>query len=266
MTFQNPNTDSSHNESIISQFTKQAIPFTQLSEHSDRYGLELIMELAKPQKGDIVLDVACGPGIVACELAKSVSHVTGIDITPAMIEQAKQLQNEKKLNNLTWKLGDISKMPFDDSSFSLVVTRYSFHHILEPKKVLEEIIRVSKPCGRIVIIDVTPESSKAHEYNSVEKLRDPSHVKAHTFKELSDMMEEVGLVNLESKCQNLEMELEKLLEASFPPNGNKEKIRYLFKEDLQKDNLGMKSFLNENEDNKKIYFYFPISMLVGYKK
>ena len=106
MNFKNSNNDSSslHNESIISQFTKQAIPFTQLSEHSNQYGLELMVELAKPQKGDTVLDVACGPGIVACQLAKFVSYVTGIDITPAMIEQAKQMQKEKKLNNLTGKL------------------------------------------------------------------------------------------------------------------------------------------------------------------
>ena len=107
MSFQNSNNDSSslHNESIITQFTKQAIPFTQLSEHSNQYGLELIVELARPQKGDTVLDVACGPGIVACELANFVSHVTGIDVTPAMIEQAKQIQKEKKLDNLTWKIG-----------------------------------------------------------------------------------------------------------------------------------------------------------------
>ena len=60
--------------------------------------------------------------------------------------------------------------------------------------------------------------------------------------------------------------IDKLLEVSFPPNENREKILCLFKEDLQKDNLGMKSFLKENEDYKKIYFYFPISMLLGYKK
>ena len=246
MNFKNSNDDSSsslHNESIISQFTKQAIPFTQLPEHSNQYEFELIVELAKPQKGDTVLDVACGPGIVACELAKFVSHVTGIDITPAMIEQAKQMQKERKLNNITWKIGDIITLPFDNSSFSLVITRYSFHHLLNPPKVLDEMIRVCKPDGRIVIIDVTPESSKANEYNSVEKLRDPSHVKVFTFRELS-----------------------KLLEASFPPHGNKEKIQHLFKEDLQKDNLGMKSFLKEtNNNNNKIHFYFPISMLLGYK-
>lgn len=268
MSFQNSNNDSSslHNESIITQFTKQAIPFTQLSEHSNQYGLELIVELAKPQKGDTVLDVACGPGIVACELAKFVSHVTGIDITPAMIEQAKQMQKERKLNNLTWKIGDILTLPFDDSSFSLVITRFSFHHLLEPQKVLNELIRVCKYDGRIVIIDVTPEPDKVDEYNKVEKLRDPSHVKAFTFKSLRSLMEESGLVNLENKCQNLEMELDKLLDASFPNHGNKEKIQHLFKEDVKQDNLGMKSFLKENNNNNKIYFYFPISMLLGYKK
>ena len=266
MNFQNSNNDSSsHNESIISQFTKQAVPFTKLSEHSNQYGLELMLELAKPQKGDTVLDVACGPGIVACELAKFVSHVTGIDITPAMIEQAKQMQNERKLNNITLKIGDILTLPFNDSSFSLVITRYSFHHLLYPQKALDEMIRVCKPDGRIVIIDVTPEFSKVDEYNRVEKLRDSSHVKAFTFKELSNMMEEAGLVNLETKCQNLEMELDKLLEASFPPHGNKEKIQHLFKEDLKKDNLGMKSFLKEDNKDNKIHFYFPLSMLLGYK-
>ncbi|HEX7258235.1 MAG TPA: methyltransferase domain-containing protein [Nitrososphaeraceae archaeon] len=268
MNFQNSNNDSSsHNESIISQFTKQAIPFTKLSEHSNQYGLELMLELAKPQKGDTVLDVACGPGIVACELAKFVSHVTGIDITPAMIEQAKQMQNERKLNNITLKIGDILTLPFNDSSFSLVITRYSFHHLLYPLKALDEMIRVCKPDGRIVIIDVTPEFSKLDEYNRVEKLRDSSHVKAFTFKELSNMMEEAGLVNLETKCQNLEMELDKLLEASSPNNDeNRERIYALFKKDVKEDNLGMKSFFKENNDINKICFYFPISMLVGYKK
>jgi ubiquinone/menaquinone biosynthesis C-methylase UbiE len=183
-----------------------------------------------------------------------------------MIEQAKQMQKERKLNNLTWKIGDILTLPFDDSSFSLVITRFSFHHLLEPQKVLNEMIRVCKYDGRIVIIDVTPEPDKVDEYNKVEKLRDPSHVKAFTFKSLRSLMEESGLVNLESKCQNLEMGLDKLLDASFPNHGNKEKIQHLFKEDVKQDNLGMKSFLKENNNNNNIYFYFPISMLLGYKK
>jgi hypothetical protein len=111
---------------------------------------------------------------------------------------------------------------------------------------------------------VTLEFSKVDEYNKAEKLRDPSHARAFTFNELRSMIEKSRLVNLESKCQNLEMELDKLLEVSFPNHGDKEKFHVLFKEDVQKDTLDMKSFLKENDN--KIYFYFPISMLLPYKK
>lgn len=116
----------SHNDTIISQFTKQAIPFSQNSQYSNHYGLDLIFELSDPQIDDKVLDIACGPGIVACEFAKKVFHVTGIDITPAMIEEAKNLQRERKLDNVDWKLGDVTRLPFEDDSFSLVVTGIVF--------------------------------------------------------------------------------------------------------------------------------------------
>jgi hypothetical protein len=57
------------------------------------------------------------------------------------------------------------------------------------------------------------------------------------------------------------MQLEKIIAASFPEPGNIDKIRNLFQEDLTKNNLGLKSHLRDNE----IYFYFPISMVIGNK-
>ena len=255
------NNNISHNDNIISQFTKQAIPFTQLSQHSNQFGLELVLKLSEPKQSDSVLDIACGTGIVSCEFAKIASQVTGIDLTPAMIEQAKILQKDNNLNNITWRIGDVSNLPFDDNMFSIVVTRYSFHHIIEPKKVLEEMKRVCVSGGKIMVIDVTPDKDKVDAYNHVEKLRDSSHVKALTFSELERMMKDSGLVNLKSEHHDLEMELEKILQSSFPNPKDIDKIKQLFKDDLTKDNLGMKSHLKDNE----IYFYFPISMIVGNK-
>lgn len=255
------NQNISHNDVVISQFTKQAIPFAQLSQHSNQYGLELLLRLSEPKQSDAVLDIACGTGIVSCEFAKITSHVTGIDLTPAMIEQAKVLQQEKHLKNVNWKIGDVSNLPFDDNSFSIVVTRYSFHHMIEPKKVLEEMKRVCISGGKVMVIDVTPDKDKVDAYNHVEKLRDSSHVKALTFSELENMMEEAGLINLKSEHHDLEMELEKILQSSFPNPDDMEKIIQLFKEDLTKNDLGMKSHLKEN----KIYFYFPVSMIIGNK-
>ncbi len=253
--------DLSHNDSIVSQFTKQAIPFAQMSQHSNRYGLELMLKLSDPKQDDMVLDIACGTGIVSGEFARIVSHVTGIDLTPAMIEQARLLQQEKQLENINWKIGDVSNLPFNDNLFSMVVTRYSFHHLLNPKKVLEEMKRVCMPGGKILVIDVTPDVDKVDAYNYVEKLRDSSHTRAFTFSELENLIKEVGLVNLKSEYHNLEMQLEKILQSSYPNPKDVGKIKQLYKEDLTKNNLGMKSHLRNGE----VYFYFPVSMIVGNK-
>ena len=91
-----------------------------------------MIRLSSPRQSDTVLDVACGTGIVVCEYAKFVNHVVGIDLTPAMIEQAKILQRKKKLNNIEWRTRDVSILPFNDNSFSIVITRYSFHHMHDP--------------------------------------------------------------------------------------------------------------------------------------
>jgi ubiquinone/menaquinone biosynthesis C-methylase UbiE len=255
------NNDLSHNNSVISQFTKQAIPFAQMSQHSNQYGLELMLKLSDPRQSDSVLDIACGTGIISVEFAKITTHVTGIDLTPAMIEQAKLLQQEKQLENIDWKIGDVSNLPFGDNLYSIVVTRYSFHHMLEPKKVLEEMKRVCMKDGKILVIDVTPDVDKVDAYNYVEKLRDSSHTRALTFSELENMMKETGLVKLKSEYHDLEMSLEKILQSSFPDPKDVDKIKQLFKEDLTKNNLGMKSHLRDGE----IYFYFPVSMIVGNK-
>ena len=74
-------------------------------------------------------------------------------------------------------------------------------------------------------------------------------------------MKKVGLVNLKVEYHDLEMKLEELLQSSFTHSDDIDKIRLLFKEDLAKNNLGMKSHLKDN----RIYFYFPISMIVGNK-
>jgi ubiquinone/menaquinone biosynthesis C-methylase UbiE len=166
-----------HNDLIIDQFTKQAIPFTQNAAYSAEYAIKRLVALSNVSKNDTVLDVACGSGLVSCELARVVHHVTGIDITPAMIEQANLLRQEKNLYNIKYEIGDVSHLPYGDDSFSIVITRYSFHHLVDPHSVLSEMKRVCIPKGRVVVIDATPTSDRVDMYNYVEKLRDPSHVK-----------------------------------------------------------------------------------------
>lgn len=250
-----------HNETVINRFTKLAKEFFHKSHSSNQYGLNLMLKLSNPGKEDVILDVACGSGVIACEYAKLVNHVTGMDITPSLIERAKRVQKELKLNNIEWKVGDVSNLPFNDESFSIVMTRASFHHIVDRKTVPDKMIRVCKIGGKILVVEVTPDNDKKEAFNHVEKLREPSYTNAWTLEELIKTMKELGAVNIGSERFDLEMDLEKTLQASRPKSENKDKIIQLFKQDLDNNNLGMKSHLVDGQ----IYFYLPMSTIIGFK-
>ena len=142
---------------------------------------------------DTALDVACGAGMVACAFATIASHVTGIDITPAMLEQSRLLAQRCGLTNLSWRQGNIETLPFPDNEFSVVVSRYAFHHLLNPDIVLAEMARVCRPGGRILIADGCPPPEKVDAYNHFEKLFDPSHHRALTLEEFLSLINGAGL-------------------------------------------------------------------------
>lgn len=255
------NVETSHNERIIDQFTKQAIPFTNAAWHSNESAFKLMMNTTGVSSSDTVLDVACGSGLVSCAFAEVADHVTGIDITPAMIERAKQLQQEKNLKNTSWQIGDVLPLPFPDASFSMVITRYSFHHFLDPQAVLAQMRRVCTPGDKVAVIDVAVEPDKSVAYDTMEKLRDPSHVRALSLAELKALFQEAGLKDLKIESYDLETELEGQLGASFPNEGDADKIRSIFRDDLTTNSLGVKSHVRDGV----IYYAYPTAIIVGTK-
>lgn len=249
-----------HQKRILEQFTKQAIPFAQLSGHYS--SMEMLLAMSEVCQNDNVLDVACGPGLVAIEFAKKSNHVTGIDITEKMIEEAHKKQKNEKITNVTWEIGDVTSLPYSDNSFSIVVTRYSFHHFMEPEIVLNEMIRVCKPNGKIMVIDVTVPKEKNEKFNKMEKLRDPSHTKALTPEEFQVLFSNPKLIDQKQSSYKVEMELEAQLKASFPNPGDDDKLRRIFKEDIEIDNMGIQTRMI----NTEIHFSYPISIFIATKK
>jgi predicted N-acetyltransferase YhbS/ubiquinone/menaquinone biosynthesis C-methylase UbiE len=247
---------------ILDQFTRQAIPFAQMPAHSNDEANRLLIDLAGVGPDDTVLDVACGPGLVACALAEVARQVTGIDLTPAMIDQARARQRSKGLTNVAWVVGDAVPLPFPDDAFSVVVTRYSLHHFLEPRAVLAEMARVCAPGGRVAVIDVfTSSPEQADAYNRVEKLRDPSHVRALALEELTGLCRDAGLRDVRTAFYKLDVELEALLARSFPNPGDADRIRQIFADDLGVNRLGLGAARRDGA----IHFAFPIVVLVGDK-
>lgn len=250
-----------HNQLILEQFTRQAEPFRLAPSHSTGESLRILLDTIGVTPADIALDVACGPGIVSCALAGVAQQVTGVDLVPAMLEEARKLQSEKNLLNLTWEKGDATRLPFADEAFSLVVTRYSFHHLLNPASALREMARVCRHGGRVAVADVTPEAAKRQAYDRMETLRDPSHTRALTLAELKALGEEQGLRLLNVSDYRLDTGLEALLASSFPPDGNADKIRALVRDDIGVNGLSIQAYLNGDA----VHFTFPISVVVWQK-
>ena len=176
-----------HSDLVQDQFTRQAGAFNAADTITNEQALKMIVEAGQAGSEDTVLDVACGGGIVVCAFAPHVRHATGIDMTPAMLDQSRKLAARKGLTNVTWMKGDVTTLPFPDASFSIVTTRFSFHHFLDPVAVMKEMIRVCAPGSSIVVVDMycSEDAAKADRWNLLEKLRDPSHVRCLPLSELT---------------------------------------------------------------------------------
>ena len=88
-----------HREIILDQFSRQALPFSAAAMINDKDALKNILDAAQPGPKDTVLDVACGPGLVVCAFAPYAERVTGIDMTPAMLDRARRFAAEQGLRN-----------------------------------------------------------------------------------------------------------------------------------------------------------------------
>ena len=107
----------------------------------------LVEEIEKSESGKI-LDVGCGNGNLFTLLPKNKYELYGVDFSQNMIIEAKS-----KCRNATFSVADAEMLPFDDDSFDIVVCNASFHHYIHPDRVLEEMHRVLKDGGKLLIGD-----------------------------------------------------------------------------------------------------------------
>jgi len=252
-----------HDRIIREQFTKQAEAFSTAPGITDRAALQLLVEFSGAGSDDVVLDVACGPGLVVGAFARVVREATGIDLTPAMIERARALAAGEGLANAKFVEGNVLPLPFAAESFSIVASRYAFHHFPEPKAVFDESLRVLRPGGCLLLADVfvSGDRAKAEAYNRMEKLRDPSHARAMPLEELQGLFTRAGLPAPREAFYNLEIDLEGLLSRSCPDPGSAEKIRRMFEDSLASDGLGMAT----RREGGEIHAHYPITVLAARK-
>jgi ArsR family transcriptional regulator len=101
-----------------------------------------------------VADIGCGEGYLTLETARWARTVIAIDRSAEVLERATALARRRRVSNVTWKKGDIGKLPLPDKSVDVALLSQSLHHASSPADALAEAIRVLRPGGRVLVLDL----------------------------------------------------------------------------------------------------------------
>ena len=111
---------------------------------------------ARVQAGQRVLDVGCGTGVVAVTAARLGARVTGLDLTPALLERARENAQIAGVG-IDWREGDAESLPFGDAEFDVVVSQFGHMFAPRPEMAIAEMLRVLKPGGTVAFATWPPE-------------------------------------------------------------------------------------------------------------
>ena len=182
-------------QQVQKQFGRAAEAYSQSAAFAEGEDLVWLVEQAGPDRHARALDVGTGAGHAAFALSRCAGQIIGFDITPQMVLTACRNAHERGIAHFAASVGNAEHLPFPDESFSLVVCRYTGHHFQQPARVVQEVARVLTAGGRFLVVDNTSPDDQAEDrwINTVEVLRDPSHVREWSQGEWQGFFHAAGL-------------------------------------------------------------------------
>jgi len=185
-----------HNTLVSSQFSPRAQSYLASAVHAGGGDLEQMVSLLGQRPEAVALDLGCGGGHVSFRLAPLVNTVVACDLSEQMLAVVADEAGRRGLNNVVTKPGAAETLPFPAESFDVAVTRYSTHHWRDVPAGLAQMRRVLKSGGIAIFMDVvTPGVPLLDTWlQSVELLRDPSHVRNASLSEWLASLVAAGFV------------------------------------------------------------------------
>lgn len=187
--------------------------------------LDLLVDLARPASTDAVLDYATGAGMAGFTVAPDVATVEATDELPDLLEEGKRLSTELGLVNVAFTLVDLYALPYKDGSFDLILSRNAFHLLPEPVSALQELLRVLKPEGRIVVLDAVVDETVDKPFNEIARLREPAHRRHYRREEIEELVARAGLAVRARGEVRRTIDLDYWLQAAAVPPPKAELIR-----------------------------------------
>jgi ubiquinone/menaquinone biosynthesis C-methylase UbiE len=193
---------------VRDSFRNVAANYSRSTFHTSSIRLQEVVDLAQPQKGDLVLDVATGTGNTAFALAPHVRRVMGLDLTREMLAEARRVAAEKNILNVDWVIGHAERLPFQDETFDLYTVRAAPHHFEDVDAFMSEAFRVLKPGRDAAFVDCAPPLPARDVLHEVEVRRDPSHILSLTLEEWIAKLERAGFEVESAQARELDWSYE----------------------------------------------------------
>jgi len=186
-----------------------------VAERQDEHAAELAAKVhafVLPRGDERALDVGTGAGALALALAPLVREVVGLDRVPELLALAR----ERATANATFVEGDAERLPFEAWSFDLAGTLRTLHHVARPELVLAELVRVTRPGGRILVVDqIAPvDPLAAIAVDRFERARDPGHTRLLPDIDLRQLFEANGLVLVRDRRESERRPLDAYLDLA----------------------------------------------------
>ncbi|PLY01317.1 MAG: SAM-dependent methyltransferase [Desulfuromonas sp.] len=189
--------DSKFKNRVREQFSRTATAYVEAKHFSGGEDLEEAARLLQPTQDDNMLDVACGGGHMALFFAPMVRQVVASDLTMQMLKKAQEhIAEEGLIDNVIFREADAEDLPFPAGSFTLLTCRIAPHHFPDVPRALKEFHRVLRRGGRMVIIDTLLPSDPeiAEFFQTMETMRNPTHVRAYNEDEWQEMIQDAELI------------------------------------------------------------------------
>ena len=213
-----------------------------MRQTTDQRGLDGLVKLGGTTGADHVLDLACGPGFLTLAFAARAARVTGFDATDAFLALARDEAARRGLADVaSFQSGDAEALPYADESFDVVACRAAFHHFPHPARVLHEMRRVVRRGGRLVIADMlgSDDPGRAALHDRMERLCDPTHVRALPEAEFTRLFADVGLEVRHVARGRLEITVDEWIVHGGPDESTARELRALAAASLDGDRAGL---------------------------